>query len=188
MWRFVQERGPGITQSLIDERDTGAPRPKKAPKGAHRPFSSGSLSSVVLDAGVVKQEEEPAPPARDISTVPEPGSGSAYRESHIEKRPVRMVDAMTQTERVEWGPAHWHHILKDAGCDRLAIDTFMLMAQLPHDEAKYHSNQIMSYLQCKDVRDASRLVHRWAIDARKKVLSKMEYQMYIDTRRWEFGR
>ena len=60
----------------------------------------------------------------------------------------------------------------------------MLMAQLPHDEAKYHANQIISYLRAKDVREPSKLVHRWAIDARKKVLEKMEWQLYIDTRRW----
>ena len=98
-----------------------------------------------------------------------------------------MVDAQTQTEKVQWDhwdPTNWHHILKDAGCDDLAIDTFMLMAQLPHDEAKYHSNQIISYLRCKDVGDPSKLVHRWAIDARKKVLNKLEYQGYIDKRKW----
>ena len=197
MWRYVQERGPELSKSLIDERDAGPPMAKKAPRQAHRQWSSGAgIASGSNTPGNVEQAATaPAPPTRDISTVEEPrpcadGREAADRESLIENRAVRMVDKMVQTERVQWdrwGPATWHHILRDAGCDQLAIDTFMLMAQLPHDEAKCHSNQIMSYLQCKDVRDASRLVHRWAIDARKKVLSKMEYQMYIDTRRWDLA-
>ena len=100
---------------------------------------------------------------------------------------VETQESGMQTEPVmwdHWNPRNWHHILKDAGCYDLAIDTFMLMAQLPHDEARYWSNQIMSYLRSKHVRDASKLVHSWSIDARKKVLEKMEYQLYIDKRRW----
>ena len=90
----------------------------------------------------------------------------------------------TQTERVKWDhwdPTHWHHVLKDHGCDNLAIDTFMLMAQLPHDQAKCPSNQIISYLRCKEVREPSKLVHRWSIDARLKIVKKLEYQLWIDT-------
>ena len=194
MWRFVQERGTEIAKSLIEERDAGAPQPKKAP----RRDRGGARDPRWTEWADVKEEAEsesrPPNEREDISNIEQArASNDEHRATNADRGRASTDeyrathDVATQTDRVmwnQWDPANWHHILKDAGCDALAIDTFMLMAQLPHDQAKCHANQIISYLRCKEVREPSRLVHRWAIDARKKVLSKMEYEGYIDTRRW----
>ena len=192
MWRFVQERGTEIAKSLIEERDAGAPQPKKAP----RKDTGGARDVRWTDWGDVKEESEsesrPPREREDISNIETAreyarGSDDAEGSSGAQASSREYRHVATQTERVQWDhwdPTQWLHVLKDHGCDKLAIDTFMLMAQLPHDEAKYHANQIISYLLSKRVQEPSKLVHSWAIDSRKKVLNKLEYEMYIDTRRW----
>ena len=60
-----------------------------------------------------------------------------------------------------------------AVCDELAQNTFMEMAQLPHNDANVHANQIVSYLLSKDVTGPSKLVHKWSLDAFKKVKAKL---------------
>ena len=92
----------------------------------------------------------------------------------------RCVSQASQTETVQWNvwdPTRWLHVLQEAGCDQLAQDTFMNMAQLPRAEASYHANQIVSYLRAKTIRDASRLVHRWALDADRKVKTKLSWEV-----------
>ena len=86
------------------------------------------------------------------------------------------ISKATQTEYPQWNrwdPTRWLWVLEGAGCDQLALNTFMQLAQLPHDEASYHANQIVSYLRCKDVRDPSKLVHSWARDGCRKVQAKL---------------
>ena len=39
-----------------------------------------------------------------------------------------------------------------------------------------HAIQIVSYLRCKDVTDPSRLVHKWALDADRKVKYKLSWE------------
>ena len=116
--------------------------------------------------------------ASDIDSSSDLASATRAGTTHIELR-----DQAVQTERVrwdQWDPANWLHILKDKECDKIAIDTFMLMAQLPHPEATYHSNQIMSYLLAQNVRKPSQLVHSWSIDARLQILKQLEWQLWID--------
>ena len=84
----------------------------------------------------------------------------------------------TQTEHPQWNawdPKRWLWVLEDAGCDKLAQTTWLSMARLPHDEDFYHANQIVSYLRCKDVADPSMLVHKWALDADRKVKFKLSW-------------
>ena len=86
------------------------------------------------------------------------------------------ISKATQTAYPQWDrwdPTRWLWVLEEAGCDQLAQNTFMELAQLPHDEASYHANQIVSYLRCKDVRNPSKLVHSWALDGCKKVQAKL---------------
>ena len=86
------------------------------------------------------------------------------------------ISKATQTEYPQldrWDPTRWLWVLEGAGCDQLAQNTFMELAQLPHDEASYHANQIVSYLRCKDVRNPSKLVHSWALDGCRKVQAKL---------------
>ena len=86
------------------------------------------------------------------------------------------ISKATQTEYPQldrWDPTRWLWVLEGAGCDQLALNTFMQLAQLPHDEASYHANQIVSYLRCKDVTNPSKLVHSWALDGCKKVQAKL---------------
>ena len=86
------------------------------------------------------------------------------------------ISRATQTEYPQWNrwdPTRWLWVLEEAGCDQLAQNTFMELAQLPHDEASYHANQIVSYLRCKDVKNPSKLVHSWALDGCKKVQAKL---------------
>ena len=86
------------------------------------------------------------------------------------------ISKATQTAYPQWDrwdPTRWLWVLEGAGCDQLAQNTFMELAQLPHDEASYHANQIVSYLRCKDVRNPSKLVHSWALDGCKKVQAKL---------------
>ena len=74
------------------------------------------------------------------------------------------------------GPSNWLYVLTQSGCDQLAQDTFMAMAQLPQVEASYHANKIVSYLLTKQVRCPSKLVHSWALDADKKVKHKLSWE------------
>ena len=86
------------------------------------------------------------------------------------------ISKATQTAYPQWDrwdPTRWLWVLEGAGCDQLAQNTFMELAQLPHDEASYHANQIVSYLRCKDVRNPSKLVHSWARDGCRKVQAKL---------------
>ena len=199
MWSWVQEAGPRIAAMLIEEKDAGAPKPKKAPR---RASTGGARDPRYTPWADVKVELDKSwPPQKgqgDVSNIEQSrGSGGDQGATNTggaqaSNDEVLDPDAETQdrgmqTEPVmweHWNPRHWHHILKDAGCDDLAIDTFMLMAQLPHTEASYWANTIMSYLRTHHVRDASKLVHSWSIDSRKKILAKMEWQLYIDKNRW----
>ena len=185
MWRWVQERGPEVVKSLIEERDTGAPQPTTAPRkesrGGARDPRYTSWADVKAEAG---SESRPPNEREDITNIELAQAPNIDRGRASTDESRATLDVATQTHRVmwdHWDPKNWLHILEDAGCDQLAIDTFMLMAQLPHPEATYHSNQIMSFLLAQKVRKPSQLVHSWSIDARLKILKKLEWQLWIDT-------
>ena len=103
-------------------------------------------------------------------------AAATYR-SHIAQTRVSQASQIETVQWNVWDPTRWLPVLQEASCDQLAQDTFMNMAQLPHAEASYHANQIVSYLRCKTVRDASRLVHRWALDADRKVKTKLSWEV-----------
>ena len=68
----------------------------------------------------------------------------------------------------------WRDELAKHGVDQCAKDAFFLLAQLPHDLAKIQGNCIIAYLQTRKIRDASRLVHKWSIDARRQVIDALK--------------
>ena len=74
-------------------------------------------------------------------------------------------------------------MLKRVGCDRLAMESFFLLASLPSDEARYHANNICQYLLAKKVQNPSRLVHKWASDCRRRVCDKLDIKYGYDQRK-----